>query len=377
MEYSVPFNRPSFTHNELRYIQEAIVNGKISGDGIFTKRCQELLKTILGAPSALLTTSCTHALEMTALLLNISSNDDVVVPSFSFSSTANAFVLRGARPIFSDIKKDTLNLDDSHLKDILTPNTKAVVVVHYAGVACEMDSINQVCRERNIAVIEDNAHGFMGTYKGYPLGSLGTMSTLSFHETKNFTCGEGGAIVLMDAALSKRAEILREKGTNRSSFFRGEVDKYTWLDIGSSFLPSEILAAALCAQLEQRDRIQAKRRRIWERYNAGLKDWASYNGVCLPVVPTHCDQSFHMFYMIMPSLDTRTRLIDALKSHGFLAVFHYLPLHLSPMGRAFGGVIGQCPVCEDMADRIVRLPLFNELRKTDQEAIIAVINDFQ
>ena len=373
MKYRVPFNRPCFAGNEQRYIREAIASGKISGDGEFTKRCHALLEEALGLPGVLLTTSCTHALEMAALLLNLAPGDEVVIPSFTFVSTVNAFLLRGAKPVFADIRPDTLNLDETRLSGLLTPNTKAVAVVHYAGVGCEMDSILDLCRERGVAVVEDNAHGLFGAYKGRPLGSMGAMSTLSFHETKNFTCGEGGALCISDPGLIKRAEILREKGTDRASFFRGEVDKYTWVDIGSSYLPSEVLAAFLYAQLERREQIQAKRRRIWERYAAGLADWAARCGARLPVIPAHCDQSYHMFHLLMPSLKSRTRLIDALRAKGILAVFHYLPLHRSPMGRSFGGEKGQCPVCEDVSDRLVRLPFFNDLDEEDQGAIIAAV----
>jgi dTDP-4-amino-4,6-dideoxygalactose transaminase len=373
MKYRVPFNRPCFAGNEQRYIQEAIASGKISGDGEFTKHCHALLEKALGLPRVLLTTSCTHALEMAALLLNLAPGDEVVIPSFTFVSTVNAFLLRGAKPVFADIRPDTLNLDETRLSGLLTPNTKAVTVVHYAGVGCEMDSILDLCRERGVAVVEDNAHGLFGAYKGRPLGSLGAMSTLSFHETKNFTCGEGGALCISDPGLIKRAEILREKGTDRASFFRGEVDKYTWVDIGSSYLPSEVLAAFLYAQLERREQIQAKRRRIWERYAAGLADWAAKCGVRLPVIPGHCDQSYHMFHLLMPTPESRARLIDTLKAKSILAVFHYLPLHLSPMGRSFGGEQGQCPVCEDVSDRLVRLPFFNDLDEEDQDAVIATV----
>jgi len=373
MKYRVPFNRPCFAGNEQRYIQEAIASGKISGDGEFTKHCHALLEKALGLPRVLLTTSCTHALEMAALLLNLAPGDEVVIPSFTFVSTVNAFLLRGAKPVFADIRPDTLNLDETRLSGLLTPNTKAVTVVHYAGVGCEMDSILDLCRERGVAVVEDNAHGLFGAYKGRPLGSLGAMSTLSFHETKNFTCGEGGALCISDPGLIKRAEILREKGTDRASFFRGEVDKYTWVDIGSSYLPSEVLAAFLYAQLERREQIQAKRRRIWERYAAGLVDWAAKCGVRLPVIPGHCDQSYHMFHLLMPTPESRARLIDTLKAKSILAVFHYLPLHLSPMGRSFGGEQGQCPVCEDVSDRLVRLPFFNDLDEEDQDAVIATV----
>ncbi|GAB6038124.1 dTDP-4-amino-4,6-dideoxygalactose transaminase [Fundidesulfovibrio butyratiphilus] len=376
MTYRIPFNRPCFAGNEHRYIQEAMASGKISGDGIFTKRAQALLEDRLGLSKALLTTSCTHALEMTALLLDLKPGDEVILPAFTFVSTANAYVLRGAKPVFADIRPDTLNIDESTLAGLVTERTKAVAVVHYAGVGCEMDAINALCRQRGLAVVEDNAHGLFAAYKGRMLGTLGDMSTLSFHETKNITCGEGGALCLPGPDLAQRAEILREKGTNRARFFRGEVDKYSWVDLGSSYVPSEVLAAFLFAQLERAEAIQKKRRAIWERYDAELADWAKRIGARRPVVPAHCDQSHHMYYLLMPSLESRTRLIEALKDKGMLAVFHYLPLHLSTMGRRFGGEPGQCPVCEDVSDRLVRLPFYNDLSDEEQGEVIAAMTGF-
>lgn len=376
MTYRIPFNRPCFAGDEHRYIQEAMASGKISGDGIFTKRAQALLEERLGLSKALLTTSCTHALEMTALLLDLEPGDEVILPSFTFVSTANAYVLRGARPVFADIRPDTLNIDESALAGLVTPRTKAVAVVHYAGVGCEMDAINALCRERGLAVVEDNAHGLFAAYKGRKLGTLGDMSTLSFHETKNITCGEGGALCLPGPDMAQRAEILREKGTNRARFFRGEVDKYSWVDLGSSYVPSEVLAAFLFAQLERAEAIQKKRRAIWVRYDEELADWATRIGARRPVVPAHCDQSYHMYYLLMPDLESRTRLIGALKEKGMLAVFHYLPLHLSTMGLRHGGGPGQCPVCEDVSDRLVRLPFYNDLSDQDQGEVIAAVTAF-
>ncbi|MBI4806803.1 MAG: dTDP-4-amino-4,6-dideoxygalactose transaminase [Desulfovibrio sp.] len=376
MQYRIPFNRPCFVGNEQLYIQEAIASGKISGDGEFTKRCHALLEDILGAPRVLLTTSCTHALEMAGLLVNLQPGDEIIVPSFTFVSSVNAFLLRGAQPVFSDIRPDTLNLDENSLEALMTPRTKAVVVVHYGGVACEMDPIVEICDRWGVVLVEDNAHGLFGRYKGRLLGSFGLMATQSFHETKNFTCGEGGALVLNDPGLVARAEILREKGTNRSRFFRGEVDKYTWVDVGSSYLPSEVLAAFLFAQLEKSSEIQVKRQIIWQRYRQGLADWAERNGVGLPFVPDHCDQSYHMFYLKMPTPESRTRLIETLKSQRILAVFHYVPLHLSPMGSTYGGLPGQCPVTEDISDRLVRLPYYNDLCADDQAAVINAVTSF-
>lgn len=375
--FQIPFNRPCIVGKELYNIAQAILDGHSSGDGAFTKRCHALLEGQLGVPKALLTTSCTHALEMIALLLDIKPGDEVILPDFTFVSTVNAFVLRGAKPVFADIRPDTLNLDESQLEQLITPRTRAIVVVHYAGVGCEMDAIMAIAERHNIPVVEDNAHGLFGKYKGRYLGTFGRMATQSFHETKNFTCGEGGALLINDPQYIERAEIIREKGTNRSRFFRGQVDKYTWVDIGSSYLPSDILAAFLFAQLEARDQIQAKRQRIWDTYNKGLRDWAAANGVQMPTVPTYCEQSYHMFYLLLPSLEQRQGLINHLKAQGILSVFHYLPLHLSDMGLKFGGQPGDCPVTEDISDRLVRLPFFNDLNGADQERVCAAVETFR
>ena len=373
MDYSIPFNHPSLAGNELSYISQAISTGHSSGDGLFTKRCHALLEGELSTAKALLTTSCTHALEMAALLLDIQPGDEVIIPDFTFVSTINAFVLRGARPVFADIRPDTLNLDETQLERLISPRTKAIVPVHYAGVGCEMDAILEIANRHGIAVVEDNAHGLFGKYKGRYLGSFGCLATQSFHETKNFTCGEGGALLINDPQHIERAEIIREKGTNRSRFFRGQVDKYTWVDIGSSYLPSDILAAFLYAQLEARDQIQASRQRIWHYYNDHLQAWAAANNVRLPIVPAHCEQPFHMFYLLLPSLEQRQALIEHLKGHGILSVFHYLPLHLSDMGRKFGGQPGDCPVTEDVSDRLLRLPFYNDLTEADQTSVCAAI----
>jgi dTDP-4-amino-4,6-dideoxygalactose transaminase len=372
----IPFNRASLVGAELEYIQQAVAGGHISGDGPFTKRCQVLLEQALGVGKVLLTTSCTHALEMAALLLDIKPGDEVVVPSFTFVSTVNAFVLRGARPVFCDTRSDTLNMDESKLERLITPRTKVIVPVHYAGVGCEMDAILDIASSRGIAVVEDNAHGLFGKYRGKYLGTFGCMATQSFHETKNFTCGEGGALLINDTQYVERAEIVREKGTNRSRFFRGQVDKYTWVDIGSSYLPSDILAAFLYAQLEARDTIRAARRRIWEFYAEHLKDWARDNGVRLPIIPEHCEQPSHMFYLLMPSLEARQALIAHLKDRGIMSVFHYQPLHLSPMGLQFGAKPGQCPVTESVSDRLLRLPFYNGLTEGDQSRVVDAVGQF-
>jgi len=376
MTYRIPFNKPSLAGDELRYVADAITRGHTAGDGSFTARCHALLQEKFHAAKVLLTTSCTHALEMTALLLDIAPGDEIIFPAYTFVSTVNAFVLRGARPVFCDIRPDTLNLDESLLEQLITPRTRAIVPVHYAGVGCEMDAILEIARNHCLAVVEDNAHGLFATYRGRLLGTFGSLATQSFHETKNIICGEGGALVVNDPAFAERAEILREKGTNRSRFFRGQVDKYTWVDIGSSYLPSDILAAFLAAQLEKYEQIDLLRNRIWQRYDRGLRDWASENGVRCPCVPEHCRQSFHMYYILLPSLEDRQALIGALRERGILAVFHYLPLHLSEMGRRFGGREGQCPVTEAVSDRLLRLPFYNSLSEAEQDEILSVIRSF-
>lgn len=370
---SIPFNRPYLTGQEFAFIKQAIANSKISGDGLFTKRCHALLEQSLGVPKALLTTSCTDALEMAALLLDTKPGDEVIVPSFTFVSTVNAFVLRGARPVFIDIRPDTLNLDENLLEALITPRTKAILVVHYAGVGCEMDAIMEIAGRHNVPVVEDNAHGLFGRYKGKYLGTFGCLATQSFHETKNFSCGEGGALLINDSQYVERAEIIREKGTNRSRFARGEVDKYTWLDIGSSFLPSDILAAFLYAQLQAREQIQKKRREIWEYYRAHLSDWALKCDVRLPAVPEYCEQSYYMFYLLFPTLEQRQAVMAELNSRGVSCVFHYLPLHTSKMGHQLGGTPGACPVTENMSERILRLPFYNELNESDQARVVSAV----
>ncbi len=373
----IDFNRPTLAGNELEYMSQAVARVHISGDGYFTKKAQAILEEALQASKVVLTTSCTHALEMTAFLLEIEPGDEVIVPSFTFVSTVNAYVIRGARPVFIDIRPDTLNLDEEQLERLITPRTKAILPVHYAGVGCEMDAILEIANRYNIAVVEDNAHGLFGKYKGKPLGTFGCMATQSFHETKNITCGEGGALVINDPKYIERAEIIREKGTNRSRFFRGQVDKYTWVDFGSSYLPSDILAAFLYGQLEAWKMIQDKRKRIWDYYQENLQDWAGANGIRLPIIPEHCEQSYHMYYILLPSLDVRQALIKDLKQKGIQTVFHYLALHLSDMGLKFGGKEGDCPVTEDVSDRLLRLPFYNTLTEDEQDLVILALKSFE
>jgi dTDP-4-amino-4,6-dideoxygalactose transaminase len=375
MSYRIPFNRPCLAGNEYNYIAEAIANGHASGDGPFTRKCHELLGKELGGPRVLLTTSCTHALEMAALLLDCGPEDEVIVPSFTFVSTANAFALRGARLVFADIRPDTLNLDESRLESLITQRTKAIVVVHYAGVACEMDSILAIASRHGVRVVEDNAHGLFSRYHGSYTATFGCLATQSFHETKNFTCGEGGALLVNDAELWERALVIREKGTNRSRFFRGEVDKYTWVDLGSSYLPSDLLAAFLYAQLEAREKIQEKRRRVWNRYYQSLAGWAESNDVKLPVVPPGCEQVYHMFYLLLPSAEQRESLISELKAHSILSVFHYTPLHLSEAGKKFAARPSDCPVTEDISERLLRLPFYNDLSESEQDQVMAAVTN--
>jgi dTDP-4-amino-4,6-dideoxygalactose transaminase len=376
MSIPIPFNKPTQVGKELEYIQAALQSSRLAGDGSFTKRSHALLEQSVGVPKALLTTSCTHALEMSALLLGLKQGDEVIAPSFTFVSTINAFALRGAKPVFADVRLDTLNLDESRLEALITPQTRAIVVVHYAGVGCEMDAIMEIASRHGIPVVEDNAHALYGRYKGRQLGTFGVMAAQSFHDTKNFTSGEGGALLINDEKYIEQAEILREKGTDRSRFFRGLVDKYTWVGIGSSYLPSEILAAHLLAQLEKREEIQSARKKIWETYYRDLGDWAEENHVQMPFVPAQCEQTYHMFYMLFPSLEARTAAIAHLKRRDIQAVFHYLPLHLSPMGEKFGGRPGDCPVTERISDRLLRLPFYTNMTEDEQRTVIAALKEF-
>ena len=372
----IPFNKPYIAGKELDYIQQAIANLHLSGDGIFSRKCQALLEQELGVTRALLTTSCTDALEMTALLLDIKPGDEVIIPAFTFPSTVNAFVLRGARPVFIDIRPDTLNLNETQLEPLITPRTKAIVVVHYAGVGCELAAILKLAQQYGIPVIEDNAHGLFGKYQQKHLGTFGCLATLSFHETKNVICGEGGALLINDPKYIERAEIIREKGTDRTRFFRGQVDKYTWVDVGSSFLLSDILAAFLYAQLEAREVIQAKRKRVWNYYYENLKDWASSFGARLPFVPENCEHPYHMFYLILNSPEERSALISHLQARNLNAIFHYQPLHLSSMGQSIGGQRNDCSVAEAVSNRLLRLPFYNDMTETEQSQVVAGVKEF-
>ena len=373
----VPFNRPTTSARSLENVVEALAAGHLAGDGPFTAACTEFLEKRLDGARVLLTPSCTHALEMTALLLDVGPGDEVLMPSFTFVSTANAFVLRGAVPVFVDIDPRTGNLDPDDLERRITPASRAVVVVHYAGIACEMDRIGALAAAHDLTVIEDNAHGLFGTWRDQPLGSIGAMATLSFHETKNVTCGEGGALVLRDPALVERAEIIREKGTNRSQFVRGEVNRYAWMDVGSSYLLSDVLAAVLAAQLEESDAIQGARRRVWEHYGEVLSTWAAAHGCELPVVPEGVGPAWHSFHVLLPERTARDRLIEHLRARGIGAPFHYLPLHLSKMGRRYGGAEGDCPVTESFSGRLVRLPLHHSLTEAEVDAVVAGVESFQ
>lgn len=368
----IPFNRPFLAAREFEYLTEAARSGSTSGDGPFTRRATALLERLTGT-SALLTTSCTHALELTALLLDLRPGDEVIMPSFTFVSTATAYALRGAVPVFVDIRPDTLNIDERAVEAAITPRTKAVVVVHYGGVACEMDAIGKVARHHRIPVIEDNAHGLGAGYRGRPLGSLGGLATQSFHATKNVSCGEGGALLITDERFLERAEILREKGTDRSRFFRGQVDRYRWMDLGSSYLPSDILAAGLTAQLEVFGEIQRRRHEVWRAYHA------AFAGLDLvrPTVPAGCEHSAHLYYLLMPDLQRRQGLLRHLAERGVQGAFHYQPLHSAPAGERFGRVgPGGCAVTSDVADRLVRLPLYAGLSDADVEEVIAAVRSF-
>jgi dTDP-4-amino-4,6-dideoxygalactose transaminase len=369
----IPFNKPYMTGKELHYISQAHAQGHLAGDGVFSKKCQAWLEEQTGCRKALLTHSCTAALEISAILANIRPGDEVIMPSFTFVSTANAFVLRGAVPVFVEIRPDTLNLDESRIEEAITAWTVAIVVVHYAGVACEMDEICAIASRHGLLVIEDDAQGVGSSYKGRPLGSLGDLAAVSFHETKNVISGEGGALLINSEPFIERAEIIREKGTNRSQFFRGQVDKYTWVDLGSSFLPSDILAAFLLAQLEEVESITRRRLEIWQRYHQAFRPLDEAGHLRRPIVPEYCVHNAHMYHLLLRDLTARTRFINRLRQQDILAVFHYVPLHSSPMGRRVGRTTGELPITDNVSQRLVRMPLWLNIEPHLDRVIAASI----
>ena len=371
---SIPFNKPYMTGRELWYIAQAHTNGHLSGDGMFTKKCHTWLEALAGLHKALLTHSCTAALEMAAILAGIQPGDEIIMPSYTFVSTANAFVLRGGVPTFVDIRPDTLNIDETKIEAAITPRTKAIVPVHYAGVACEMDTIMNVAQHHNLLVIEDAAQGIMSTYKGKPLGSIGHLGTYSFHETKNIISGEGGALLINDERFADRAEIIREKGTDRSQFFRGQVDKYTWVDMGSSYLPGEVIAAFLWAQMEEAQSITKKRMDIWQHYHEALAPLENSGMLRRPIIPEGCQHNAHMYYILLESLEKRSEVIAQLKKHCINAVFHYVPLHSSPVGKRYGRTSGDLRLTDNLADRLLRLPLWVGMGEA-QDLVISVLAD--
>lgn len=371
----IPFNKPFMTGKELFYIAEAHFNGMLAGDGPFTKRCHNWLEKSSGAKKALLTHSCTGALEMAALLLNIEPGDEVIMPSYTFVSTANAFVLRGGVPVFVDIRPDTLNIDETKIEAAITPRTRVIVPVHYAGVACEMDAIMAIAARHGLRVVEDAAQGVRATYKGRALGSIGDLGAYSFHETKNVISGEGGALLVNDPGLALRAEIIREKGTDRSQFFRGEVDKYTWQEAGSSFLPGELIAAFLWAQLEEADRMTQQRLELWHRYHELLAPLEAQGALRRPCIPEDCRHNAHMYYVLLPAGMDRQEILSGMKRNNIYPVFHYVPLHSSPAGRRYGRISGALPITEALSERLIRLPLWLNLAEAQQDEVIAVLRE--
>jgi dTDP-4-amino-4,6-dideoxygalactose transaminase len=372
----IPFNKPFIIGKELYFIAQAVLSGHLAGDGVFTKRCHTWLENTYGAQKSLLTHSCTAALEIAAILTEVGPGDEVILPSFTFVSTANAFVLRGAHLVFADIREDTFNMDENLLPSLISPRTKVIVPVHYGGVGCEMDAINALAQKHDCVVVEDAAQAANARWREHWLGTLGHLGCYSFHETKNFISGEGGALLVNDDRYNDRAEIIREKGTDRSQFFRGQVDKYTWVDIGSSYLPSEIVAAFLAAQFEEAERITTKRIAIHNRYTAGFADLIASGRIGTQIIPDYCQHNGHLFCILMRDLDERTRLIAYLKKHGVMAVFHYMPLHLSLMGKRHGSLPKGLPVTESVADRLVRLPCFFGLQSAEQDRIIDLVHSF-
>jgi dTDP-4-amino-4,6-dideoxygalactose transaminase len=372
----IPFNKVLTTHLELEYIREALDSGRTSGDGQFTKRCKEWLEAKVGCASALITHSCTAALEMAAILADIQPGDEVIMPSYTFVSTANAFVLRGAIPVFVDIRPDTFNLDETKIEAAITAKTKAIAPVHYAGVSCEMEAIGAIAAAHNLLIVEDAAQAIGTYYQGKPVGSLGHMAALSFHETKNIVSGEGGALLINDPQLLERAEIIREKGTNRSKFFRGEVDKYTWVDVGSSYLPSDLIAAFLCAQLEQSDYLLHRRIDVWDFYHAQFVELQALGLVRRPIIPAHCQHNGHIYHLLLNDLATRTALMAHLKQKGIQSTFHYVPLHSAPAGLKYGRAHGDLAVTDRVSDCIVRLPLGSGMTHQEVSYVSSTVIEF-
>jgi dTDP-4-amino-4,6-dideoxygalactose transaminase len=370
---NIPFNKPYMTGRELLYIEQAHSNGHLAGDGMFTKKCHAWLEMHTGSRKALLTHSCTASLDMAAMLADIQPGDEVIMPSYTFVSTANAFVLRGGIPVFVDIRPDTLNMDETLIEAAITPRTKAIVPVHYAGVACEMDAIMDIAQQHKLLVIEDAAQAVMSEYKGKPLGTIGQLGAYSFHETKNIISGEGGALLVNDDRFAERAEIIREKGTNRSQFFRGQIDKYTWVDIGSSYLPGEVIAAFLWAQMEEAQNITQKRLDIWHRYHEALAPLEESGKLRRPIIPDDCQHNAHMYYILLESLEKRTEVIAKLKDHGVHAVFHYVPLHSSPAGKKHARASGALRHTDDLSDRLLRLPLWVGIDDAQNKVITELI----
>ena len=377
MSQKVPFNEPEISDDDCMHLSSAIANRHSSGNGIFTQQVENIISQSLASLRTFLTTSCTHALEMSALLTNLQPGDEVIVPSYTFVSTASAFALYGARPVFVDSRSDTLNIDASKIEAVINSKTRAICVVHYGGVACDMEQILQIANKHKLLLVEDNAHGLFAKYKGRYLGTFGALATQSFHETKNIICGEGGALIINDESLVERAEILREKGTNRSRFLRGQVDKYTWVDIGSSWVMSDLLAAILFGQLQRADEINSRRVKIWNQYHSGLASWAEKNGVTTPFVPEGCEHVGHVYHLRFEKSEQRTKFIATLKDEQINCVFHYQALNTSPVGQGFGGYLGQCPVAEHASDCLVRLPLFNSMTDEQQSRVIDAVKAFR
>lgn len=373
----IPFNKPPYTGNEEKYVLESIKSYKISGDGEFTKKCHKWFEKKLQCKKALLTTSCTHALEMAAILLDIQEGDEVIMPSYTFVSTANAFVLRGAKIVFVDIRPDTMNIDETKIEQAITDKTKVIVPVHYAGVGCEMDTIMDIAKKYNLFVVEDAAQGMMSSYKGKALGTIGHLGAYSFHETKNYTsAGEGGLLIINDEKFKERAEIIREKGTNRSLFFRGMVDKYSWVDVGSSYLMNDVSAAYLWGNLEKADEINENRLSTWQKYYNGLKELRTKGLIALPTIPDECVQNAHMFYMKVKNLEERTALLEYLKLNGILSVFHYVPLHSSEAGKKFGRFDGVDNFTTSESEKLIRLPMFYNLNSDEIKHIVSIVERF-